>query len=154
MAKGNPRVVPPGAGKTFNVLGDSIRCVLTGADTGGAYAIVEQASDPGSGPPLHMHRREEEAFYVLEGDYEFRMGDQVVRATPGTYLLAPREIPHAFTCMGAEPGRVQVTITPAGFETFFVEVSALAAHGPPDPEKVVALARDYGLDILGPPPVA
>lgn len=154
MDQGSAKVVRPGAGRTVDVLGDRVRLVLGGADTGGAYAIVEQASEPGSGPPLHLHHREEEAFYILEGEYEFKVGEQVIRATSGTYLFAPRGIPHTFKCVGTMSGRVQATITPAGFENFFVEVSGLAAQGPPDLEKVVALARTYGLEILGPPPGA
>ena len=108
MKSGNPSVkaVPPEAGKTFDVLGERVRCVLAGADTGGAYAIVEQVSQPGSGPPLHMHHREDEGFYVLEGDYEFTVGDRILRVTPGTYLFAPRGIPHIFKCVGTKPGRL------------------------------------------------
>ncbi len=148
------KVVPAGRGKTLNVLGDEVVVVVGGADTAGAYAVVEQVSQPGSGPPLHMHLREDEGFYILEGEYEFRVGDEVVRAMPGTFLIAPRRTPHTFQCVGTRPGRVQVIITPAGFENFFGDLSALSAAGPPDTEEVLGLARKYELEILGSPPGA
>ncbi len=151
MAQSGVKVVPPGGGKKLNVLGDTVISIVVGADTGGAYAVVEQASQPGSGPPLHKHQREDEGFYVLEGDYEFTVGDRTLRATPGTYFFAPRGISHTFKCVGTKPGRLQVTIAPAGFEGFFEGVSALAAAGPPEMEKVLGVARKYELEILGPP---
>jgi quercetin dioxygenase-like cupin family protein len=146
------KIVPPGAGKTRNVLGETATSILTGEDTGGAYAVGEQVNLPGGGPPLHKHHREDEGFYILEGEYDFHVGDRVIRASPGTYLFAPRGIPHTFRCVGPGRGRLQVTITPAGLERFFEELSALASAGPPEMGAFIALAQQYELEILGPPP--
>ena len=152
MAQPGVRIVPPGGRKRLNVLGADVTSIVSGADTGGAYAMVEEASRPYAGPPVHKHSREDEAFYVLEGEYEVQLGDQVIRATPGSFVFAPRGIPHTFQCVGTNPGRVHITISPAGFERFLEEISEMASTGPPDMQKVVALAGKYGLEFLGPPP--
>src|SRR5262245_50972371 len=151
------KLVPPGSGKTLNVLGDVVLSILVGADTGGAYAVQHQISQPGEGPPLHRHSREDESFFVLEGEYAITLGEQVIRAPAGTLLFAPRGIPHTFQCVGATPGRIQVIISPPGLEAFFEEVDSLVKEGSlkdfaKDIAQVVALARKYGVEILGPPP--
>ena len=147
-----PKVVPPGAGKALHVLGDVVTSLVAGAETGGAYAVQQQATHPGGGPPLHRHSREDEGFFVLEGEYEFRVGEQTVRAVPGTFVFGPRGIPHTFKCVGPGPGKIQVIISPPGLEAFFEEVDVLARQGPPDEGQVVALAGKYGVEIFGPPP--
>ena len=148
----SPKVVPPGAGKALHVLGDVVMSLVVGADTGGAYAVQQQATHPGGGPPLHRHSREDEGFCVLEGEYEFQVGEQTFRAGPGTFVFGPRGIPHTFKCVGPGPGKIQVIISPPGLEAFFEEVDVLARQGPPDVGKVVALAGKYGVEFLGPPP--
>ena len=148
----SPKVVPPGAGKALHVLGDVVMSLVVGADTGGAYAVQQQATHPGGGPPLHRHSREDEGFCVLEGEYEFQVGEQTFRAGPGTFVFGPRGIPHTFKCVGPGPGKIQVIISPPGLEAFFEEVDVLARQGPPDMGRVVALAGKYGVEFLGPPP--
>jgi quercetin dioxygenase-like cupin family protein len=150
--QGSVKIVPLSGRKRLNVLGADITCIVSGADTGGAYAMVEEASRPYAGPPVHNHSREDEGFYVLEGEYEVHLGDQVIRATPGSFVFAPRGIPHTFQCVGTKPGKIHVTISPAGFERFLEEISELASAGPPDMQKVIALGGKYGLEFLGPPP--
>ena len=150
--KAKPKIVPPGAGKALHVLGDVVTSLVVGADTGGAYAVQQQATGPGGGPPLHRHSREDEGFFVLAGEYEFRVGEQTFRAAPGTFVFGPRGIPHTFKCLGPNPGKIQVIISPPGFEAFFEELDVLARRGPPDMGQVVALAANYGVEILGPPP--
>ena len=83
--KAKPKIVPPDAGKTLNVLGDVVTTVVVGADTGGAYAVLYQETQPGHGPPLHRHSREDEGFTVLAGTYEFRVGEE-------TFALAPERL--------------------------------------------------------------
>ncbi len=147
-----PKVVPPGAGKKLNILGDLAISIATGADTNGAYAIGQQVCEPGHGPPLHRHTREDEAFLVLEGEFDVQVGDQKIRATPGTYVFGPRGIPHTFRCVGTKTGCMQVIISPPGLEKFFEELDDLTKQGSLDVMKVGALARRYGLEMLGPPP--
>jgi len=68
-----PKVVPAGGGRELNIVGDNIWVKLTGEEAGGVYCLVEEASPPQGGPPLHLHHRKDESFYVLEGNYNFRL---------------------------------------------------------------------------------
>jgi quercetin dioxygenase-like cupin family protein len=152
----SPKVVPPGSGKRMNILGDVVISVVAGADTGGVYAVQHQLTQPGDGPPLHQHSREDEGFFVLEGEYDFTVGEQIIRGVAGTFVFGPRGIAHTFKCVGLTVGRMQVIISPPGFEKFFDEVDSMVKEGwlqnlSKDMAKVVALARGYGVEIFGAP---
>jgi len=138
------KAVFPQEGKPLVMMSEKIRIRLRGDDTGGAYSVIEDETPPQAGPPLHVHSREDETFYVLEGEYEVQIGDAIVRATPGTYLYAPREVPHSFRNISERAGRLLIVFSPPGFEHFFEEVDALASAGPPAFEEVVNLAASYG----------
>jgi quercetin dioxygenase-like cupin family protein len=148
----NPKVVPPGSGKPLHALGGVVTAIVVGADTGGAYTVLQQETRPGGGPPLHRHSREDEGFFVVAGDFEFQVGERTFQAGTGTFVFGPRGIAHAFKCLGPAPGMMQVILTPPGFEALFEEVDALSSQGPPDRAQLVALAGKYGVEILGPPP--
>jgi quercetin dioxygenase-like cupin family protein len=130
----------------------------TGEQTGGAFGLVEQVLPSGSGSPYHVHHAEDEAFYVLEGEVSFVSGDQWTRATAGSYIFLPRDIPHGFRT--ETPSRVLILTTPAGFEQFLIEAGkparelALPPAEPPDMEMLMAAAEKYRIDILGPLPEA
>jgi quercetin dioxygenase-like cupin family protein len=109
--------------------------------------MLEIATPPQVGPPLHVHQREDEAFYVLEGMYEIRVGGRMIPAPPGTFAFLPRDIPHSYTNVGYRTGKLLVTITPAGFERFLEEVSQLAPDVPLDREQLGAIGRKYGLEM-------
>lgn len=145
-----PRVLPVGGGRELNIVGDKISIKLTGHETGGAYCSVEEASPPQGGPPLHLHHREDESFYVLEGDYEFQIGDRQFRVDPGAFLFGPRGTPHAFKNVGTKMGRVLVVVSPPGLEKFFEEADQLGRAGPPPVEKLIELASKYELEFLPP----
>jgi len=123
---------------------------VRGEDTGGAYTVLQVASPPAGGPPLHCHHREDEALYVLEGEYEVQCGDRTVRATAGAFIFAPRGIPHAFRNVSAGPSQILIIASPAGIEKFFEDVSALAQGGPPDIATVQAIAARYDIDLMLP----
>jgi quercetin dioxygenase-like cupin family protein len=156
--------VPAGAGQTLDVLGDLVTFKAVGADTGGAYTLWEGTAPPGGGPPPHVHHREDEAFYVLTGEFEFfRQGQPPLRAGAGDYVHTPKGVAHTFRNVGGAPGRLLTLATPAGIEAFFTAVgrpiagSAAPAPpaGPPAPEQiahVVRTAQQYGIEILAPPP--
>ncbi len=113
--------------------------------TKGAFSVLTMSTPPGEGTPLHTHHREDEAMYVLEGEYEIQYGDKTVRAGAGSFVFAPREIPHKLTNVSTGQSRILVFVSPAGFEQFFEEINELAQ--PPDMENILALAKKYELEI-------
>lgn len=148
MAELAPVFVPAGAGRPLQVLGTTTTIKARGADTGGAFSMAEIECPPLAGPMLHRHHREDEAFVVLDGRFEFRAGDETMEATAGACLFLPRGIPHTFKNTGAASGRLLVTMSPPGFEEFFVGVDELSQAGPPAPDEILALARRFDLDLL------
>lgn len=98
---------------------------------------------------LHVHRVQEESFYMLEGECEWRIGDQVVRATPGTYLFVPPGVRHNIANVSAKPARVLMTVSPPGHERYFEELARLAARcGAPDAGAIGELRTRYDTDQL------
>lgn len=141
--------LPAGEGRTFRVIGgDVITCKAAAEDTDGSYSVFETETPPGCGPPPHVHHREDESFYVLRGEFEFVVGDEKTRAAAGSFLTAPRDIPHVFQNAGNEPGRLLVIVRPSGIEKFFEEFSRIPPDAPPDLEKMSAVAAKYGLEFL------
>lgn len=124
-------------------------------DTAGALGLVECSFYEGFGPPLHIHSREDEAMYVLEGDIRFRQGDDEFVAGPGTWVWSPRGIAHAFR-VESEKARALVLVTPGGFERMFEEGGVPLAESaePPvqeyDPQAAAALADRFGFEVVGP----
>lgn len=127
----------------------------TGETTGGHFFLLEHlAMPPGLASPYHVHHKEDEAFYILEGTVAFLLGDVWRVAGPGTYVYGPREIPHGFRVIGTSPARMLLQCAPAGFENMVRELSVPvdAVSAPPDMALLVATAARYGIDILGPLP--
>jgi quercetin dioxygenase-like cupin family protein len=143
-----PIVLQPDGGKLLDVLGDIVTIKVTGEDTDGVYTVVQTVSPPQGGPPLHVHHREDEAFYVLEGEFEIQCGETKIQAVPGSFVLAPREIPHTFRNINSGSSKVLIIVTPAGIEKFFEELSELASQGPPDIEKVKEIAHRYEIELM------
>lgn len=151
--------VSPNGGTTFSLAGDVYRILAAGEQTGGVYTLVETRILPGGGPPPHVHRREDEAFFILEGEMTFQIGDKKVAAKPGTFLQGPRDVPHAYKNEGVSPARMLVFVVPPGFENFVKEAatplaafdSAPAPVAPVDVEKLMAIVPKYGIEILSPP---
>ena len=145
-----PIHTPFGEGKKVNVIGNALNIRIHGHDTGGVLAVVESVDPPGGGPPPHIHHREDETFQVLEGEYEFTCDGKTFTARAGATIFAPRGVPHYYRYVGQTPGRLMVTITPAGFEGFFEEVGALSPQQQDIP-RVMEIGKKYGLEILPPP---
>jgi quercetin dioxygenase-like cupin family protein len=126
--------------------------------TGGRVAVIEHLAPQGAGSPLHVHRREDEWFYVTEGELTFWVGGEVVAAPAGSFVFGPRDVPHTFAVTSAQARFLLVT-EPAGFEGFMRAFSEPAqtrtlppaATAPPDFERLAAVAAEYGVEILGPP---
>jgi quercetin dioxygenase-like cupin family protein len=132
--------------------------IKAGADvTGGAYGLVESWIPAGSSPPLHVHYREDEAFYVLAGRVRFRCAGRDIVGGPGSYVFLPRNVPHTFVVEGAEQAHVLTLLSPGGGERFFIEGGrpperpGLPPPGPPEIAKLKELAPRFGSEIVGPP---
>src|SRR6516165_908090 len=134
---------------TLNVFGNLITPIITGRETAGGLVVLEGVAQPKTGPPLHVHHREDEAFYVVEGRFLFECGDRRAEGGPGTYVFLPRDLPHCFQNIGDRQERMVAICQPAGIESFFEQVSAI--QGPPDPAKIGPIAQTLGLELLGPP---
>src|SRR5215470_3768114 len=109
-------------GRTIAVVGDIDRFLATGEDTNGKYALWETIVPPGGGPPPHVHSREEEGFYVLEGEITFQIGEERLVATAGTFANMPVGTPHSFKNESNRSARMLISVAPAGLERMFFEV--------------------------------
>jgi quercetin dioxygenase-like cupin family protein len=133
-------VVMPGEGRSVWLGGMGVVFKVSGAETGGAFAIVEHPIEPGRLVLPHVHLHEDEYSYVLEGTIGARVGDHEVTAGPGSYVIKPRGLMHTFWNAGSDPDRLLEVISPAGFEAYFAE---LAAAG--DPGRRDELSAKYGV---------
>jgi quercetin dioxygenase-like cupin family protein len=125
----------------------------TAKQTGGAIGVLEQIMPPGTGSPYHVHRNEDEEFYVIDGQIRFFSGDESWLAGPGGFAFLPRGIPHGFRVEGDAPARFLLLATPGGFESFVEELwEPTPPAGPPDMEKVMQAAAKYQVELLGPLP--
>jgi quercetin dioxygenase-like cupin family protein len=141
----------PGEGKTIEVPGHPLTYKATKEDTKGAYSLLE-VTVIGDGPPQHIHKAEEEAFYVLEGDVNIQIGDQTIRGMAGSFVLIPRGTVHTFGNAGSTPAKLLVILSPPGFEQFFVEVVGDEEIDTATfVERGMAAAQKYNLEIVGPP---
>lgn len=150
--------VQPNQGTSYWFGQDLYTFKAVGADTGEAYALCEVLVAPEGGTPPHRHSRENESFYVQEGEIEFQLEDRTIVATTGTFLHSPRGQLHRFTNTSTMPVKLLVWVTPAGFEKFIAEVGKIANSqvgvAPPlDPEdldKILTTAPKYGIEIIPP----
>jgi mannose-6-phosphate isomerase-like protein (cupin superfamily) len=140
-----PIIHPPGSGQAVGVLRSRSTFKATSAQTGGAYALLEQVIPAGHGPPLHVHRHETEIFYILEGEFELTVGTEKVPAPAGTAAVCPRDIPHTFRNVGSSPGKLLLTVIPGRFGDYFLEVDKVNDG---DREAIKALAAKYDVEIL------
>ena len=150
-----PIIRTPQQGRTVALVGDVYRFLATGEDTNGKYALIEALVSPGGGPPPHVHSREEEGFYILEGEITFTINGERVVATAGTFANMPVGTPHSFKNESNKPAKMLVSVAPAGLEKMFMEIGVPLAEGattalPPrreDIEKLLAIAPKYGIEI-------
>lgn len=151
-----PMAVASGEGEARWWMGSLAVIKATAADTGGATTIVEITEPPNAEAPLHVHHREDEGFWILEGSATFEVGDTTVGAGPGDYLFGPRGIPHRYTT-GPDGCRMLFVFTPGGFEELLRATSEPAqeltvpppSDEEPDYEALLTIVRRYGGDILG-----
>src|SRR5258708_38271541 len=150
-----PMLRTPAEGRTVAVVGDVYRFLTTGEDTNGKYAMWEAIVPPGGGPPPHVHSREEEGFYILEGEITILVGDKRLVAGPGMFANMPVGSLHSFKNETDRPARMLISFAPAGLEQMFFEVGRPVPAGattalPPtreEIEKLLAVAPRYGIEI-------
>ena len=144
-------VVPPGGGTRLRApVGGPVLIKAGTETTGGTFALLEVTWPPLEGPPLHVHAREDEMWWVLEGDWRFRMDNETHRVRPGSFAFVPRGVTHSFQNVGQTPARILVMFTPSGMDRFFEQQSELAP-GRDDPEAYDAIAQNNWMRVTGPP---
>jgi mannose-6-phosphate isomerase-like protein (cupin superfamily) len=165
-----PRIIGPRDGKFVDLRSVGVRFMVWGAESGGDFSLVEHPIPPRTlVAPLHVHEREDEYSYVLEGRMGAQLGDDVVIAGPGDLVFKPRNQWHTFWNAGDTPCRILEIISPAGFEHFFDELGermaesrAVSVAQVPElpalaaryghyhqPESIARLCREHGLVYPG-----
>src|SRR5215204_7743831 len=156
MEKAVAQVRPGAGGRSRWVLGELVTHKIRSCQTGGAYSLFEVTTQPGAGSPHHVQHREDESFYVLEGEFEFLLHGHTLIAGASSLLYVPKGTLHAHRNVGEGVGRLLVTQTPGGlYERFFEEVGKQVdgEAGPPvfedeaDAGRVAEIASGYGIEI-------
>ena len=154
---GRGYVLGPGEGESVWALGGRFTIKAGTANAGPRLSVSEALAWRATEPPLHIHHREDEAWYVLDGQITFHVGDDILVARRGSFAFAPMGVPHGFT-VDAEPTRVLVFASPAGFERFAADLGVPASGDDPpaglsvpDPDQLGPVAERYGIEVVGPP---
>ena len=152
-------VAPGKASTSLWAFGELVMCKITSYQTGGAYSLFEVVTQPGSGPPPHVHHREDEAFYVLEGEYEFLVESRTINAKAGSLIYVPKGNLHAHNNVAEGIGRLLVSQTPGGlYERFFEDIgeetkdrpTTPVSEDPLDMERIAKIAAEYGIEMMSP----
>ncbi|TAG07600.1 MAG: cupin domain-containing protein [Verrucomicrobia bacterium] len=152
-----PKIVGPNDGTCVWAMGIHVKVRVTSDDTAGAYSTFEDVVPPGAGPPPHIHSREDENMFVLEGELEANLGGKIHTVGAGTFIHMPKGVSHSFKNKTNKPARMLLTYTPAGFEKWFFEIgtptTADATDHPIQPtpgdiKRAVASAITYGVTFV------
>jgi quercetin dioxygenase-like cupin family protein len=142
---------------TFLFLSDVNSILVSGDDTNGEFCVVHCAVKKDDGPPLHLHEKEDESFYVLDGEIEMTLGTETISVKSGGYVFAPRGIPHTFK-VKSDTAKFLVTAYPAGFDSFVKELGVPYVEGmethvePPTPEAMqhlLSVSKKYHITYPG-----
>lgn len=143
-----PRIVTPSDGRLGFLGSIGVRFLIDGTEAEGRLSLVEHPMSPRAlAAPLHLHTREDEYSFVLEGRMGALLGDEIVEAGPGDLVHKPRNQWHTFWNAGDGPCRILEIISPAGFERFFQELSDLGGALQADPDQLAELSNRYGLQM-------
>lgn len=151
-----PAFVPPFAVQSADgmaletPIGDLVTIKADTQQTNGSLTVLEFQIGPKQGPALHTHVREDELWYVIEGEFRFKAGDALLQASTGGMAFGPRGTPHCFQNIGDAPGRLLVITTPSGLERFFEQFAELLP-GPVESEKLAAVGHANWVEFVGPP---
>jgi mannose-6-phosphate isomerase-like protein (cupin superfamily) len=142
------KIVVPDNGREGFLGSIGVRFMVDGPEAAERFSLVEHPMSPRAlAAPLHLHTREDEYSFVLEGRMGALLGDDVVEAGPGDLVFKPRNQWHTFWNAGDEPCRILEIISPAGFERFFEELSDLGGALKADPQTLAELNARYGLEM-------
>lgn len=145
-----PVIRKPGEGKSVIMKGDPLAFLVTGEATRHT-SMFEWVITPGFATGMHVHKVQEETFYVLDGECEWFIGEERVRATRGTFVFIPPGVPHNITNPGSARATVLMTVSPPGHEHYFEELSSILERGaPPDPDEIARLRARYDTEQLSP----
>ena len=154
-AAGAGDAVSAGDGERIWIVGDTMTLKATAGSTGGNLMLLDNLTAPGGGPPPHVHTREDEFFYVVDGSFEIRIGEAVHDLGPGGFAYVPRGAVHNFRNTADKPSRILVGFTPGGMERFVRESGRPALDDGPAPpvddEEIVrtmAAAKRYGVESV------
>lgn len=154
----NPIALKQGEGEALWFFGSLAIVKASSETTAGRVTVVEHLAPKGSGPPVHVHHREDEWFFIMEGELTFWVGGRIIEARTGSFVYGPRDTPHTFTVTSPQARSIVVT-EPAGFEKFMralgepAKALTIPPAGIPLPsrDRIMAAAAEFGLEILGPP---
>ena len=153
--------IQQGEDKSFWVGTSLVKCKAESVIIHGRYSLFELIDQPQNGPPRHVHHRDDEAYYILEGQYEiYRANEPPTKAAPGSFIYFPKGVAHTYKNVGKGPGRMLVVNTRAGLERFVEEVGQSATDtssppihaGTPDFGKMIEIAQKYDIEIIGSAP--
>lgn len=153
-----PIFLPPGGGRIIEEVKDGPKDQLIfklgGGESGSTFEFAEARTRPNSGPPVHIHFDTDEAFYVASGAYRVKVGDQVRDVGPGSFVFAPRGMPHAFLNTGKTEGMLLTIASPTNWEAFMREATDALRRmptGQPDQKALDAISDKWKVKIVGPP---
>ncbi len=143
------KFVPPGGGLSYDWAQDHTFVKVAAADTGGAFALMEDNLKHEFALGLHLHRQHAETFYILEGNVEFFIDGGWMTATPGSAIHIPPGVPHAVTLPGGQTGKMLMIFQPAGFDQYLAELTAMTDRDLADAKRMAELALKYDIVNLG-----
>jgi mannose-6-phosphate isomerase-like protein (cupin superfamily) len=146
-----PFILLPGEGRAIELGNFAMSVKTSGEQTDGAFTLLEAAEPPDFGPPMHIHHNAAEAFYVLDGAYRIFLDDRETLCPAGSFVYIPAGVNHGFR-VGDGPSRKLNLYAPAAMIGYFEALSAAIARGDADPERLDAIALEYGMEVVGPVP--
>jgi quercetin dioxygenase-like cupin family protein len=147
------RFVPPGGGQDYDWARDHTFVKVATADTGGAFALMEDNLKREFSLGLHLHRQHAETFYILDGRVDFHIDGDWMTAAPGTTIHIPPGVPHAVTLPDEKPARMLMIFQPSGFDQYLAELAGMTAQDFADTRRMDELAVKYDIINLGDVPV-
>lgn len=156
LGENSPRMAAPVLKNSYWYIGHLMSFLVTSKDTSGSFALLHGIEIKGLEPPPHIHTREDESFYLLDGEIIYNVGNEVFKAKKGDWVFLPGNILHSFRVQ-TEQVEVLIHLSPGGFEEYFREMSEPAKtytvpprpQGPPDVKGIVETASRYGIKFPG-----